>query len=565
MGTLNVQVDSKGPVVGIPDSWYIWEPLAIQVEDTHHGIDRVSLTIDGGEYGYRSYNWAASQVPEGFIWDRHFDEVIAPIGDYPVAARAWDTLGNSATAHGEIVIPDPGSVPGVESAAPEALASSELADATSEDIQCLIDPYPLPSSGIGGPVAALDSIEGEGRGEQPPVSALASVQDAEAAGQPKAGASTEGGGNGLLWGAAALAAAASATAYGLSRRKARERWITQMRRRAAEMNSPEARQARLTAIWNAAQARVAPIRVAMAAAAVTARENAAAAAAAAAIAVAEVKQRIEEAGQRASIAQRQRHEQLRAEREQRLEQAELRIWPSQPTGQTTTRPATSATLHPTSGPSPVPTPRPTSRPTEDQSSPRAGGEFPPRGYADPGTAIPALSFGADAAYEIPRFQVGGLLTFGDVYTAGGELPSGSPVEGGGIIGASGGSSPRISQYLRFSLGPLDVAVQRTINFPEITVTWRSSPVVATNPDTGSSVSFTNSVSVRGAGRWFGRTTTVRQNYLEYQVAPGSDVGALPSEKATAGVFLRANNLAPVVALVAVEVIVGALILTGARC
>jgi len=67
MGTLSAQVDSKGPTVRIPDSWYIWEPLAIQVEDAQHGIDKVTLDIDGGEYGDRSYSWAGSVVPD-CIW-----------------------------------------------------------------------------------------------------------------------------------------------------------------------------------------------------------------------------------------------------------------------------------------------------------------------------------------------------------------------------------------------------------------------------------------------------------------------------------------------------------------
>jgi len=119
MGSLAVQVDSKGPTVSIPDSWYIWEPLAIQVDDAQHGIDKVTLTIDGREYGDRSYSWAGSVVPDDFIWDRHFGEIIAPIGDYSVTVKAKDGLGNIATAHGEIVIPEP--EPPAESAETSAL------------------------------------------------------------------------------------------------------------------------------------------------------------------------------------------------------------------------------------------------------------------------------------------------------------------------------------------------------------------------------------------------------------------------------------------------------------
>ena len=88
-----------------------------------------------------------------------------------------------------------------------------------------------------------------------------------------------------------------------------------MRERAAEMSSPEARQARLNSLWNAAQARVAPIRAAMASAAASSRAAAASAIAATAAAAVEARRRIDE-------ALRQRAQQRRGEREARLEQAE---------------------------------------------------------------------------------------------------------------------------------------------------------------------------------------------------------------------------------------------------
>jgi len=149
MGTLSAHVDSKGPTVKIPDSWYIWEPLAIQVEDAQHGIDKVTLDIDGGEYGDRSYSWAGSVVPDDFVWDRRFGEIIAPIGDYPVTVRARDGLGNISSASGEIVIPDPGPADVGASASAPILSTGEGLD-SAEDLAWLIDPYPLPSSGVAG-------------------------------------------------------------------------------------------------------------------------------------------------------------------------------------------------------------------------------------------------------------------------------------------------------------------------------------------------------------------------------------------------------------------------------
>ncbi len=74
----------------------------------------------------------------------------------------------------------------------------------------------------------------------------------------------------MLWGAAALVAAGSATAYALNRRKQRQAQIEERRREIVSAASPQALRTRLTGIWNQAQARVAPIRAGMLAAAAAA-------------------------------------------------------------------------------------------------------------------------------------------------------------------------------------------------------------------------------------------------------------------------------------------------------
>ena len=99
------------PKVRIPDSWYIWEPLAIRFDDGGAGVKKIALTIYGDNYGNRSYSWTAGNVPDDFIWDRRFGEIIAPIGEYEVSVEAWDHPGNKTTAYGEIVIPAPDPTP----------------------------------------------------------------------------------------------------------------------------------------------------------------------------------------------------------------------------------------------------------------------------------------------------------------------------------------------------------------------------------------------------------------------------------------------------------------------
>jgi hypothetical protein len=227
MGTLSAQVDSKGPTVKIPDSWYIWEPLAIQVEDAQHGIDKVTLSIDGGEYGDRSYSWAGSVVPDDFIWDRHFGEIIAPIGEYPVTVKARDGLGNISTALGEIVIPDPGADGEGEAAASPSTVEGESLTISEEQL----DPFPLPSNGIGtfdggtGADASAAESSSAGEGELAATHVDSSTEFTprkEGASPPNASKPASVPAAGIHWGQAALGLAGVAVGYGSLRRASRQ-------------------------------------------------------------------------------------------------------------------------------------------------------------------------------------------------------------------------------------------------------------------------------------------------------------------------------------------------------
>ena len=117
-------------------------------------------------------------------------------------------------------------------------------------------------------------------------------------GAPPFAVSPTGTSSGVLWGAAALAAAGAATAYSLARRRAREAQYAEMRQSAAA-SAATARASRSLSL--------------------TSRLQLAVAAAAAAVAAA-----TEAARQRAADAIRQRNLRSRLEREERLEQAERR-------------------------------------------------------------------------------------------------------------------------------------------------------------------------------------------------------------------------------------------------
>ena len=119
--SVTIMVDNGEPRIYIPDSWPIWQTVAINVVDNGIGVDRVRLTIHAGSYGERVYNWDSGQ--DEFRWDRYIDGISMPIGGYPVEVEAWDRVGNKGAAWGEIVIPAPDEVdeeddPGVLSIAP---------------------------------------------------------------------------------------------------------------------------------------------------------------------------------------------------------------------------------------------------------------------------------------------------------------------------------------------------------------------------------------------------------------------------------------------------------------
>jgi len=259
---ITVHVDHTPPLAGLPDEWLIWEPISIGASDSGSGVDSVELTIHGASLGVRKYKWSGGSLPGSFVWDRFFGSMAAPIGRYKVTLEVWDALGNSSSVSGTVVIPapptaepEPTSAPPTDpppSSTPHLTATSGaagfilIATATSEP------PGVGSSTGSGGGPAAAP-----GEGSVPPAvappgdaGAQATLGDAESI-RPSADGSTS-----LLWGSAALAAAAAATAYAVSRRKARELQIEQMRQQIAQEQSPSTFARRLERLRAAAQARI---------------------------------------------------------------------------------------------------------------------------------------------------------------------------------------------------------------------------------------------------------------------------------------------------------------------
>lgn len=243
---LSFVLDRTPPQVDLPDAWPIWQEPRLRIRDSGSGIATVFITIDGGRYGIRRWEYRSPDPgrPLTIAWDRRFGEIIAPIGEYPVEVEAWDRAGNRGTDKGLLLIPDPGPSPALAGPIVEEEAASP----------------PVRDFVAGPPVLPHVSELVEGLNEPPKREKEPRLAIREEAAP--------------LWGPAALAAAALVTAEVLRRR--RDRVLAEgirleaLRRRAASAASPGALASRLARLRRRAERVVAPLRAAILSAAAAA-------------------------------------------------------------------------------------------------------------------------------------------------------------------------------------------------------------------------------------------------------------------------------------------------------
>jgi hypothetical protein len=220
-------VDNTPPAVNLPDRWEISEPIVLTAADTGSGVDRLEVTIQGEGLGVRQYTYMAETAPGSWMWDGTLGDSLAPAGEYAVMLAAWDLVGNRGEDIGVLVIPAPAAsapvTPEVTRAWVVAPPPASPAPATeppaSGAVLLVLTPVPPAPTAAPALEAALPQ-------ESIPEAPQPSVPAAAAAGN----------GNGVLWGAAALALIGGVTAYVVSRREER-------RRRAAEELAAKQRQA----------------------------------------------------------------------------------------------------------------------------------------------------------------------------------------------------------------------------------------------------------------------------------------------------------------------------------
>ncbi len=96
---INVGLDNHAPKISLPNSWFQWDTVTLDVWDNFSGISeaRVEISDPDGRWPKRVIKLDPDQFPLNFKWDRRFgDDTVAPFGTYNVKVIAFDKLGNIA-------------------------------------------------------------------------------------------------------------------------------------------------------------------------------------------------------------------------------------------------------------------------------------------------------------------------------------------------------------------------------------------------------------------------------------------------------------------------------------
>ena len=104
---LSTGVDNRGPKIVLPDSWFQWDTVNLDIWDNHSGLSEVRMEISDpeGRWPTRKIDLDPEQFPLDFKWDRRFrDGTVAPLGTYDVKVIAFDKLGNQTRQSASIKI-----------------------------------------------------------------------------------------------------------------------------------------------------------------------------------------------------------------------------------------------------------------------------------------------------------------------------------------------------------------------------------------------------------------------------------------------------------------------------
>jgi hypothetical protein len=105
--TIPVGVDNAAPKISLPDSWFQWDTVTLDIWDNDSGLTeaRVEISDPEGRWPTRKINLDLNNFPMDFKWDRRFgDGTVAPLGTYDIKVIAFDSLGNVARKNADINI-----------------------------------------------------------------------------------------------------------------------------------------------------------------------------------------------------------------------------------------------------------------------------------------------------------------------------------------------------------------------------------------------------------------------------------------------------------------------------
>lgn len=106
-GKLFITVANRPPALQLTERWYIWEKGLLDV--IPGDIDILTVSIDvidpQGRWPAEHLEYRRDQPQQDVVWDRHFGNILAPIGEYLVKVKAVDVLAQEVQVQGMIVIP----------------------------------------------------------------------------------------------------------------------------------------------------------------------------------------------------------------------------------------------------------------------------------------------------------------------------------------------------------------------------------------------------------------------------------------------------------------------------
>jgi hypothetical protein len=210
-------VDTTPPAIRLPSSWQLGKNVDYDVQDDGSGLASLRLVIEDEDERYAKVAWnesvSGNTHSEDINWDGQFkDKTIAPPGTYLVWLKAADKAGNEYVKLGKVIVPEPNYFsnlsPTEETTGPTPAPPQDLydADAVVPEINSPApDTSPSLSANFGGSTTESTHVTTQSQFLTSGTSATIPSTSSN-----------------VLWGAAAAAVIASATAYALTEGRKRE-------------------------------------------------------------------------------------------------------------------------------------------------------------------------------------------------------------------------------------------------------------------------------------------------------------------------------------------------------